>query len=66
MATTMHKKSAQIFEFPVGGRAGLSERNRRASSTSGDAVFSMPATQIVVGSGWYHDAAIEEEKSSKH
>ena len=50
--------SAKIYQFPVGGRAGLS-----AGRGDGQLAADM-ATQrtTVLGSAWYHEAAIEEAK----
>ena len=50
--------SAKIYQFPVGGRAGL-------STGRGDGRLATDVTAqrlSVVGNAWYHDAAIEEAK----
>lgn len=56
MVTANYRQTAQILQFPMGGRAGLLTRERRFGD---DAVKSMP-TVVDYGS-WYHDEAIREE-----
>ncbi len=54
------RESAQIFQFPVGGRAGLkSPRNLNAPSVVpgyGDSV---------TGGSWYHEEAIRDEQPTR-
>lgn len=53
--------SATILRFPVGGRGGVK------SMGQGGTVRTLPPVEpvphIVFGSGWYHEAAIEEERT---
>ncbi|AWN37241.1 DUF2735 domain-containing protein [Methylobacterium radiodurans] len=52
MNTDFHRPTAKIYTFPVGGRAGQAAR----------AAAPAAAPQIcTAGSGWYHEAAIQEE-----
>ncbi|GJD57913.1 DUF2735 domain-containing protein [Methylobacterium dankookense] len=52
MNTDFHRTSAKIYQFPVGGRAGQTQREAAAQ----------PAPRsCAIGSGWYHEAAIQEE-----
>jgi Protein of unknown function (DUF2735) len=55
MTTTISAGSAQIFQFPPRGRFALS-----AESQSRTSVESQPLVKVVAGSGWYHDAAIQD------
>ena len=47
------RESATIYQFPVGGRAGLT-----ASRTGQDRHAEIPT--IAFGGSWYHDEAIRE------
>lgn len=52
MNTDFHRTSAKIYQFPVGGRAAHGQR----------AAAAQPASRpCAIGSGWYHEAAIQEE-----
>jgi hypothetical protein len=55
MTTTISAGSAQIYQFPPRGRFALS-----AESQSITSVESQPLVKVAAGSGWYHDAAIQE------
>src|ERR1700733_12500411 len=46
--------SAQIYQFPARGRFALNARNES------QAVESQPLVKVAAGSGWYHEAAIQE------
>ncbi len=50
--------SAQIYQFPVGGRDGLRARQQPP-------VMASPV-KVAVGGSWYHDEAIREERSRDH
>jgi hypothetical protein len=54
MTTSTSGGSAQIYQFPPRGRFAL---NARSES---QAVESQPLVKVAAGSGWYHDAAIQE------
>jgi Protein of unknown function (DUF2735) len=54
--------SAEIYEFPVGGRDGL--RGRRDARTA----LELAASQVNVADcfeSWYHQAAIQESKPTR-
>jgi hypothetical protein len=55
MTTTISAGSAQIYQFPPRGRFALS-----TESQSRTGVESKPLVKVVAGSGWYHDAAIQD------
>jgi hypothetical protein len=54
MTTSISRGSAQIYEFPPRGRFALNVRNES------QAVESQPLVKVAAGSGWYHEAAIQE------
>ena len=56
MATTTHRESARIYEFPAGGRA-----IRKGSSARGLPQMTAPKlAEVEYGNCWYHDDAVEE------
>jgi hypothetical protein len=59
MAANIQDGSATIYQFPARGRyaAAMRERERDAS---------VQPANIVYGSGWYHDEAIEAERARKN
>jgi hypothetical protein len=68
MNTNFNQGSAQIYQFPVGGRAGLGStfggRRQDEVKTSAENTLSR-ATEVAVGGAWYHDAAIQEAKPGR-
>jgi uncharacterized protein DUF2735 len=59
MTTNMSPRgSATIYQFPLGGRAGLSSVREDVKPK----VEAQRASVDAFGSGWYHEAAIEEAK----
>ena len=61
MATNVQAGSATIYQFPARGRYAVSG----ASNVMESASAPQPAN-IVYGSGWYHDEAIEAERARKN
>ncbi len=57
MSTCLHRDSARIYQFPVGGRAGVERLREEVMPTSTPAP---QAVHVACGS-WYHDEAIEED-----
>jgi hypothetical protein len=57
MTTSISRGSAQIYEFPPRGRFALNARGERQPRTD---LESQPLVNVAAGSGWYHEAAIEE------
>lgn len=56
MSERAQRQSAQIYQFPAGGRAGLeAERDawRKAADTS------VPLAHVAFGGSWYHEEAVE-------
>ena len=54
------KSAATIYQFPARGR--FAATNHREASP---AVIATPAVAAVVGSGWYHDAAIQDAERAR-
>ena len=57
MTTSISRGSAQIYEFPLRGRFVLNGRDTPQPRTN---LESQPLVKVAAGSGWYHDAAIQE------
>jgi hypothetical protein len=60
MNPTVQQGSAKIYQFPVGGRAGLSIGRPVTQSV----VDAPRVSEVACGSGWYHEAAIDDAKKS--
>jgi hypothetical protein len=60
MTTNFHAGSAKIYEFPARGRfaaGGRPDENRTPTR------FTSPhVADVVFGSSWYHEEAIQEER----
>lgn len=62
MSTNLNQGSARIYQFPIGGRAAyIGNRN----STLASDIASARAMNVVIGSNWYHEAAVLEDQASK-
>jgi hypothetical protein len=57
MKTNISAETAQIYLFPPRGRFALNTRGESQMRTS---LESPPLVKVLGGSGWYHDAAIQE------
>ncbi|MFE1600229.1 DUF2735 domain-containing protein [Methylobacterium sp. ID0610] len=57
MTTAPRRETAKIYQFPVRGRDGQGGR-RPETSTSDRNAFRF--ADAAFGSGWYHDAAIQD------
>jgi hypothetical protein len=58
MTTSSHRESAKIYQFPSGGRTSLRASGEPAEATA--ELASRRVAKTACGSGWYHEAAIEE------
>jgi Protein of unknown function (DUF2735) len=58
MTTSTSGGSAQIYQFPPRGRFALNGRNESQAAEP------QPIVKVAAGSGWYHDAAIQEAERS--
>lgn len=58
MTEMTKRQSAKIYQFPAGGRAGLSIQN---DAERRDETVAMKQPKIVLGGGcWYHDEAMKD------
>lgn len=55
--------SAKIYTFPTGGRAGV--RGRQPEDKLMAEMAALGLTKSVLGSSWYHEAAIKEDQPHK-
>jgi hypothetical protein len=63
MSTNTYRGSAEIIPFPVRGRSTPNENSEAAKPVT---MFPVPrAMKVASGSGWYHEAAIAEDDSSR-
>jgi len=62
MTVEVQIRSATIYQFPTGGRAGVIRNQREAMVSPDRSPF---AAGIVVGSSWYHDEAIQEAERER-
>ena len=58
MATSSHRETAKIYQFPVKGRAGV-DRNAAEAKRSNDRAQETYA-DCAFGGCWYHEAALHE------
>ncbi|MFA5950784.1 MAG: DUF2735 domain-containing protein [Hyphomicrobium sp.] len=56
MKMSSHRETAKIYQFPVGGRAGLAVR-RELAKTIVEEKHVAPLA-IASGCGWYHEQAL--------
>jgi Protein of unknown function (DUF2735) len=61
MTTSIPRGSAQIYEFPPRGRFALNARDETQSRITLEA---QALPKVAYGSGWYHDAAIQDERGN--
>lgn len=59
MTDISKQQTAKIYQFPAGGRAGLSIQNDASRGTS-DPVQIKPHKIVLGGGCWYHEAAMKE------
>ena len=53
--------SAQIYQFPVGGRSALGGRRNGETRLPANHA-SLPANETICSGSWYHQEAIDEAK----
>ena len=58
MNNGLSQGSAQIYQFPVGGRAALEGRRYAEARLPAD----RPANASICSDSWYHQEAIDEAK----
>jgi hypothetical protein len=59
MTANSDRESAKIYQFPARGRFAV---NLSGETTGAATPTSQHVVKVAVGSGWYHDAAIQEEE----
>jgi hypothetical protein len=64
MNTSLNHGSAKIYQFPAGGRAALGGRRQEEATAASD-LSSLRVSEAACGSGWYHEAAIQESKPAR-
>jgi hypothetical protein len=52
-----HTGSAKIYTFPLRGRFALANQHDAMESASANSIH---AVKLASGSGWYHEAAVED------
>ena len=62
MSEDIQRKSAQIFQFPAGGRAALTAR-RVAPVRAVDFIGTRVAN-VACGANWYHEDAVREAEQA--
>lgn len=62
MTSNLHRESATIYQFPVGGRTALNRRPADKTSTP----LANERADISYGGSWYHDEAVREERNRKN
>ena len=60
MATTFHRESARIYQFPVRGPSQGNKRIEKVKAIAG--LKSAPYAEVSFGGSWYHEAAIRESE----
>lgn len=56
MTEDVQKRSATIYQFPIGGRKATVSREQQKP------VSQLHLPRVAVGGAWYHDAAIQDGK----
>jgi hypothetical protein len=60
MNTNLHHGSAKIYQFPVRVRPTIGARHEETKTAVG--INAPGISEAACGSGWYHEAAIQEAK----
>src|SRR5271170_57171 len=60
MATTFHRESAKIYQFPPRGTAQANKRIDRVKAVVG--LKSTQYAEVALGGAWYHEAAIRDSE----
>ena len=63
MTTNSDRASAKIYQFPARGRFAASGHREDAKTTA--PLPSPPVVKAAVGSGWYHEEAIQEAERAR-
>jgi uncharacterized protein DUF2735 len=60
MNTSFHHGSAKIYQFPVRARPSIGARHEQSETAV--EINAPGICEVACGSGWYHEAAIEDAK----
>ncbi len=63
MNTNSNVPTAKIYRFPV--KSAVIRSNATSTMAKGQAARLLVAPYVDFGSGWYHDAAIQNERPQK-
>jgi hypothetical protein len=63
MTENSYRATAQIYQFPIGGRSGLAVR-REASKPAAEYNLEV-TTKVAIGGSWYHEEAVRESDGSR-
>jgi hypothetical protein len=66
MTTNTDRQTAEIIAFPARGRFAVAADRRDASKLALNSAPASAATKVAVCSGWYHEAAIQDERARRH
>jgi hypothetical protein len=68
MTTNIYGRTAKIYQFPTRAETGIGENRDKAKPVASVAdATSQRFADAADGSGWYHEAAIQEaERTRKH
>jgi len=62
MTANSDRESAKIYQFPARGRFATAQREETTATST---LASPQVAKVAVGSGWYHDAAIQEDENAR-
>jgi len=61
MNTSLNRRSAKIYQFPVGGRSANDRRRYEETRSATDPATSR-VSEVACSDAWYHEVAIQESK----
>ncbi len=62
MTNTPQRESAKIYPFPQRRRAPIADTHGKAAASD---VVAVRFSKAVFGSGWYHDAAVQDAQNPR-
>ena len=62
MTANSDRESAKIYQFPARGRFAAAQREETTATST---LAPQQVVKVAVGSGWYHDAAIQEDENAR-